>query len=265
MRKSVLIKSLCILYITIFSSCSNDDGGKDNTSNEKSILIKKITETVYYSDDSETSIMDFVYENKILKSVTTNTRYKTEFLYDGEKISKMNYFRDEVPSGSAVFHYNGDFLSYISSEGDPDEKTEFSYVNGILASEKYGYIDGEKYIIQRELSISSDNAKNITQIINNSSLTGSETISKDNYFYDNKNNPMKFMNKYYRIVFISEGFGGQTANNVVSRESYYPATNEVPKYYISEIIYNNDNFPIEIKKISKESNNVISKTVIEYQ
>ncbi|MEO7976107.1 hypothetical protein [Flavobacterium sp.] len=120
-------------------------------------------------------------------------------------------------------------------------------------------------LFKENYPFSSDNAKNITQIINKSSLTGSEIISKDNYFYDNKNNPMKFMNKYYRMVFISEGFGGQTANNVVSRESYYPVNSEVPKYYISEIIYNNDNFPIEIKKISKESNNVISKTLIEYQ
>lgn len=263
MRKSVLIKILNVFCIAFFISCSND-GGKD-TSNEKSILIKKITETVYYSDGSDTSIMDFVYENEILKSVITNTRYKTEFVYDGEKISKMNYFRDEVSSGSAVFHYNGDYLSYIFSEGDPKEKTEYSYVNGILTSEKSGYIDDGKYIIQREQSISYDQAKNITQVINKSSLTGSEITSKSNYFYDNKNNPMKFMNKYYRMVFVTEGFGGETTNNVVSRESYYPITNEVPAYYISEIIYNNDNFPIEIKKISKESNKVISKTVIEYQ
>ncbi|WP_269233790.1 hypothetical protein [Flavobacterium flavigenum] len=265
MRKSVLIKSLCVFCVVLFISCSNDDDGKDNTSNEKSVLIKKITETVYYSGESDTSIMDFVYENGVLKSVTTNTRYKTEFVYDGEKISKLNYFRDNVASGSAVFHYNGDFLSYIYSEGNPDEKTEYSYVNGVLATEKIGYIDENKFIIQSELSISYDKTKNITQIINKSSFTGSEIISKENYFYDNKNNPMKFMNKYYRMVFISEGFSGQTTNNLVSRESYYPITNEVPKYYINDIVYNNDNFPIEIKKISKESNNVISKTVIEYQ
>jgi len=265
MRKSVLIKNVCVFCLAIFSSCSNDDRSKDTTPEAKSILIKKITETVYYSEGSDITVQDFVYEKDILKSVITNARYKSEFEYNGDKITKINYFRDDIAAGSAVFHYNGDFLSYIFSEGNPDEKTEFSYVNGILTSEKNGYIDGGKYIIQRELSISYDNAKNVTQIISKSSLTGSEITSKSNYFYDDKNNPMKFMNKYYRMVFVAEGFGGETTNNVVSRESYYPVSNEVPTYYISEIIYNDDNFPIEIKKISKQSNNVISKTLIEYQ
>lgn len=265
MRKSVLIKSLCVLYITIFSSCSNDDGGKDTTSNEKSILIKKITETIYYSDGSDITVQNFVYEKNVLKNVITNTRYKSEFEYDGDKITKVNYFRDEVAVGSALFYYNGDFLSYILSKGDPDEKTLYSYVDGILASEKVGYIEEEKYIVQREVLPTFDQAKNITEVISKSTLTGPEIISKTKCLYDNKNNPMKYMNKYYRMVFIAEGFSGQTTNNVVSRESYYPVSSEVPRYYISEIIYNNDNFPIEIKKISKENSSVISKTVIEYQ
>lgn len=265
MRKSVLIKSLCVLYITIFSSCSNDDGGKDTTSNEKSILIKKITETVYYSQGSDITVKNFVYEKNVLKSVITNNRYKSEFEYDGDKITKINYFRDDVAVGSAIFYYSGDFLSYILSKGDPDEKTVYSYVGGILASEKEGYIEEEEYIVQREILPSFDQAKNITEVISKSTLTGPEIISKTKYFYDNKNHPMKYMNKYYRMVFVVEGFGGQTTNNVVSVESYYPVSNEVPKYYSSEIIYNNDNFPIEIKKISKENNRVISKTVIEYQ
>ena len=211
------------------------------------------------------TIYDFVYEKNVLKSILTNARYKSEFEYNEDKITQINYFRDDVASGSAIFHYSGDFLSYIFSEGNPDEKTEFSYDGGILVSEKAGYLEEEKYIVQREMLPSFDQAKNITQVISKSSLTGPEIISKTKYFYDNKNNPMKYMNKYFRMVFVTEGFGGHTTNNVVSRESYYPVTSEIPTYYICEIIYNNDNFPIEIKKISKESNNVISKTVFEYQ
>lgn len=246
-------------------SCSNDDGGKDTTSNEKSVLIKKITETVYYSDESDTNIFDFVYEKDALKSIITNTRYRSDFEYNGDKINKVNYFEDNVASGFTTFYYNGDFLSYTLSGENQDEKTEYFYVNGVLATERSGYFDEGKYIIQNESSFTFDVSKNITDIKNKSSLFGSETISKSKYFYDNKNNPMKFMNKYYRLVFDLEGFDGRTVNNVTSREYYYPVTNEVPGYSNFEIVYNNDNFPIEIKKISKESNNVISKTVIEYQ
>ncbi len=265
MRKSVLIKSLCVLYITMFSSCSNDDGGKDTTSNEKSILIKKITETVYYSDQSDMTIYDFVYEKNVLKSLITNTRYKSEFEYNGDKITKINYFEDEIASVSTTFHYNGDFLSHTLSGDNQDEKTEYFYVDGILTSEKSGYFDEGKYIVQRELMYTFDISKNITEITNKSAVFGPETISKDKYFYDNKNNPMKFMNKYYRLVFELEGFDGKTVNNVTSREYYYPVSNDVPSYYNYEIIYNSDDYPIEIKKISKQSNNVISKTLIEYQ
>ena len=265
MRKSVLIKSLCVFCVALLMSCSNDDGGKDTTSNEKSVLIKKITETVYYSGESDTSIMDFIYENEVLKSVTTNTRYRSEFEYIGNKINKVNYFRDDTASGFTTFYYNGDLLNYTLSGINQDEKTEYFYVNGILTTEKSGYFDEGKYIIFQELSYTFDPSKNITELRNKSSMYGSETISKSKYFYDNKNNPMKFMNKYYRLVFDLEGFDGRTVNNVTSREYYYPVTNEVPGYSNFEIVYNNDNFPIEIKKISKESNNVISKTVIEYQ
>ena len=126
MRKSVLIKIVCVLCITLFASCSNDDGGKDNT-NEKSILIKKITENVYYSEGSDTNIFDFIYENNVLKSVVTNIRYKSEFEYNGDKINKVNYFKDNVASGFTTFFYNGDFLSYTLSGENQDEKTEYFY------------------------------------------------------------------------------------------------------------------------------------------
>jgi uncharacterized protein YkuJ len=206
-----------------------------------------------------------VYEKNTLKSVTTNTRYKSEFEYNGDKITKVNYFEDEIADGFTTFHYNGDFLSYTLSGNNQNEKTEYSYVGGVLSAEKTGYFDEGKYIVQRELAYTFDISKNITEMTNKSSMFGPETISKDKYLYDNKNNPMKFMNKYYRLVFELEGFDGKTVNNVTSRESYYPVTNDVPSYYNYAITYNSDDYPIEIKKISKQSNNVISKTLIEYQ
>jgi len=264
MRKGVIIKFLNILCIALFASCSNNESDKDTIPNEKSILIKKITETIYYSNDSDVNVLDFSYEKDVLKTVTSG-KYKSEFIYDGNKINKVNYFVDEIASGFTTFYYKGDFLSYTLSGEDQDEKTEYSYVDGILASQKSGYFSGANYKVQKELSYSFDQAKNIVQIKSKSSMFGSETISKSNYYYDNKNHPMKFMNKYYRLVFELEGFDGIAANNVISREYYYPVTSETPSYFNYEIIYNDDNFPIEIQKIAKANNDLISKTVIEYR
>ncbi|WP_133244609.1 hypothetical protein, partial [Flavobacterium sp. HTF] len=84
MRKNLSIKTVITFCILLLTSCSNNDESKDTIPDEKSILIKKITETVYYSGDSETSTSDFVYEKNVLKSVTSGTGYKTEFEYNGD-------------------------------------------------------------------------------------------------------------------------------------------------------------------------------------
>ncbi|MCP2028185.1 hypothetical protein L1276_003353 [Flavobacterium sp. HSC-32F16] len=261
MRKKLLIK---ILAVVLFTSCSNDNGDKDNTVDPKSILIKKITETIYFSNDSETRILNFSYENNVLKSVTSD-KNRSEFLYNGDKISKVDYFKNEIANGSTTFNYDGDLLKYTLSGANQDERTEYAYTNGILASQKSGYLTDGNFIVQKQSIYSFDQNKNATEITDKSSLFGPETISKSKYFYENKNNPMKFMNKYFRLVFETEGFDGISNNNVTSREYYYPVTTETPVYYNFEITYNADDFPIEIKKIAKENNFVISKTVIEYQ
>jgi uncharacterized protein YkuJ len=265
MRKNLQIKSIYALCILLLASCSTDNESKDTIPDEKSILIKKITETVYYSSESETNTSDFVYDNNVLKSVTSGTGYKAEFEYDGNKISKVNYSNKGTASGFTTFKYTGDLLSSTLSGANQDEKTEYIYNNGILVSEVSGYFNNGTYVVQNEISYKFDQAKNITEEIKQSSMFGSQTTSKNNYSYDDKNNPMKFMNKYYRLVFSLEGFDGKTTNNVISRESFYPITAVSPSYFKYEIVYNNENFPIEIKKISKQDNSLISKIVIEYQ
>ncbi|SEP12745.1 hypothetical protein SAMN05444671_3032 [Flavobacterium sp. CF108] len=261
MRKNLLIK---ILAVILFTSCSNDNGDKDNTVDPKSILIKKITETIYFSNDSETQTLNFSYENNVLKSVTSG-KNRSEFVYNGDKISKVNYFKNDIANGSTTFYYDGDLLEYTLSGANQDERTEYWYKNGILNLQKSGYLTGGNFVVQEQSIYSFDQNKNATEITEKSSLFGPETVSKNKYFYDNKNNPMKFMNKYYRLVFETEGFDGISNNNVTSREYYSPVTTETPVYYNFEITYNADEFPVEIKKIAKSNNFVISKTVIEYQ
>ncbi len=263
MKRNIVFQVFFIFSIVLFASCSNDNSNNNNAPTPSTILIKKITETVYYSGQSETNISDFVYENNVLKSILQDNK-KAEFVYNGNKIIKLNFFTNGTATGFTTFYYNGDLLNYVLS-GNQDEKTEYSYTNGVLASEKSGYLNGANFIVL-ENSVYSFNAnKNITQSIKTSTVSGPEIISKEIYSYDNKNHPMKNMNKYYRQVFNIEGFNGLSANNVVSRESYYPISNTIPNNFNYEIVYNTDNFPIEIKKFLTSSNTLISKTIIEYQ
>lgn len=265
MKKNILIKVLYIFSIVSFISCSNDDKDNNTAPDANPILIKKITETIYYGGQSDTNVSDFTYENNVLKTVAYNNIYKTEFVYDGDKIIKLNYSKNGTADGFTSYYYTGDLLSYTLSGDNQEEKTEYFYTNNVLVSEKTGYLDQGKYIVQEKADYSFNEAKNITQSIKTSSVFGPETVSKQIYSYDDKNHPMKYMNKYYRLVFEIEGFNGKSTNNVVSRESYYPITNTVPNYYKYEIVYNSNNFPTEIKKIGVSDNNLISKTTIEYQ
>jgi len=264
MKKSILIKVLYFFCVMLFTACSNDDGNDNTTSKETPILIKKITETVYYSGTSETTTADFEYENNVLVRILSGNR-KGEFVYDDEKITKINNFKDGILDGYSSYYYEGDLLRYVLTGENQDEKTEFLYENGVLLSEKSGYLAGSDFVVLDKKSYVFNESKNMTQSIEISSFFGPETTSKEIYSYDNKNNPMKYMNKYYRIMFGIEGFDGKTANNVISRESYYPVTTENPNYYDYEMVYNSDNFPTEIKKIARLNKTLISKTSIEYQ
>lgn len=264
MRKGLSIKSFYAFFFLLLISCSNDNEAKDTIPEEKTILIKKITETIYYSGSSDTKEMNFVYDKNVLKSITSGVR-KSDFEYNGDKITKVSSFNNGTAVGYTTFNYTNNLLTSTLSGEKQDEKTEYFYNNGILASEKSSYFNNGNYIVQSEASFVFDSNENITQTTAKSLMYGPERISKNKYFYDSKNHPMKFMNKYYRLVFVMEGFDGKAKNNVTSEEYYYPVTTETPAYLTFDITYNDDNFPIEIKKISKESNTLISKTTIGYQ
>lgn len=267
MKKNILIKALYIFCVAFFTACSSDsnDSIPDVNPETKPILIKKITETLYYSGTSDTDVTDFTYENSVLKSITYNSTYKTELVYDGDKVMKANYFKNGIADGFTTFYYNGDLLNYTLSGKNQDEKTEYFYTNSILASKKSGYFNGLNYIVQQNSVYSFNSAKNITQSIDTRSFYGPEITSKQIYSYDTKNHPMKYMNKYYRLVYQGEGFDGLNTNNIISRGTYSPITNTVPTYGYNEIVYDSNNFPIEIKEFSASDNTLISKTTIEYQ
>jgi hypothetical protein len=262
MKQFSLLNLLFIICIG-FISCSKED--EPTTSPvEKQVLIKKVTEEIYYNGQVDKSSTDFNYDNTILKS-TSHGEYKSEFVYDGEKIVKINNYKSDVLSGFLSFTYDGDLLKYTLSGEKQDEKTVYSYINSILTSQKSGYLNGAEFVVLGTKNYSFNKDMNVAETLKSSNNGGTVYDSKRNSFYDTKNNPMKFMNKYFKIIYECEGFDGLSKNNETSFDSFYPISSTTPSKIRFEIVYNTDNFPTEIKKLSVSNNSLISKTNIEYQ
>lgn len=257
--KNVIAKT--ILFVAILSvmvSCSND-----SDSSSGGVLIKKISEKIYYSGQFDLTVSNFVYESNVLKSISTGN-YEAKFIYNGNKIMRVDSYYNHNLSQSTTFTYDGEELKYTLSGDSEDEKTEYYYSNGILSTIKSGYLNGNNFTVLNTKNYLFNSASNVSEVVTNSTNGGSNYSYNNVYTYDSKNNPMKDMNKYFRLGFLCEGFDGLSTNNKITRYAYSPTTTETIEQYF-QIIYNSDNFPTEIKKYSTTNNVLISETSIEYQ
>lgn len=247
----------------LFISCSNDD--EDTNNSETPLYIKSITEEIYYSSTSSSiNITNFIYENnKLIKSINQQDGSYANIYYDGEKVTKIdNLSADNILNDSSTFFYEGDFLSKVEFDSG-SENYRLYYQNGKLIKSEYGAINNSVYQIGLSREYTYENS-NITQVINNEVNNGTIYTSKNIFTYDNKNNPIKYMNKYLKLNYSNEVLNGLSENNKLTQDSYYPITNTIPSKFIYQYVYNSDNYPTNIKRLT-HSGTLISNTTIEYQ
>lgn len=247
-----------LMCVSFFISCTSD-----SDTSTPSVLIKKVTETIYYGGGSETNISDFEYQNNSLKRITTGTNY-AEFIYSGNKITMSKSYQNNILDKTNTYTYTGDLLTSVISDGDYPAKTEFTYSNQKLSAIVYKYLAGGNWITNRSEAIQFNTDLNVSQNIIWMDWGSGAMEYKELYTYDNGNNPMRDMNPYLRLYFKGEGFDGKSVNNVVSRQSFSPPTSTDSEDYDYVTTYNGTNFPVEIKKYTSNGF-LISKTVIEYQ
>lgn len=257
MKKSTLFLVL-ILTFSVFVSCS-----KDNNS-ENELVIKKVTEEIYPGGQVRTTQETFIYEdNKFVKSISGDGKYVT-FTYDGEKVIKINRFSatNEFLSGTNLI-YSGDNL--VRSEGDSGSSyTLFSYQNGKLIKTEYGYDTSSGFNVQYKNELAYNSNENNIEKLSISAFNQTPSTSKSVIVYDDKNNPTKFMNKYLKLIFETEGFNGLSKNNKISYKYFSPISNATPINYTYQLEYNSDNYPTNIKLL-KENGTLVSNTTFEYQ
>lgn len=263
--KSQLYRVIFLFVAIGLAACSSDDDAQTVTtppSNQK--LIKKTTETIFHGSGvgtgSNTYIMDFVYNGNEL-SYTLSGNRKTVFTYDGEKVLTSTSFDDDVLGSSVAFTYDGEHLIKTQSNGNGQSKTEYFYSGNVLVGSKSGYYDsGSNYVLNEERDYVIGNANVLEMTRHNYFFSATHTRMV--FGHDNKNNPARYMNKYLRMIFLSEGLMGLGDNNIVSRDHYSPtdATSPTEQQHY-EIIYDGD-YPVEIKKYSGDY--LISETLIDY-
>ena len=145
---------------------------------------------------------------------------------------------------------------------DEDEKTEYSYLNGILSSMTNSYRNGSEWESSRSQSYVLSNG-NIQSSI--TSWFGSSF--KNSFEYYVKHNPMKNMNPYLKYIFQVETCDFISSNNVL-KKYYYSNMNDVTGVLSHQyiIVYDADNYPINVKKysINNSEQSLISESVITY-
>lgn len=245
------MKKIVWFFFTIFLiSCSKSDD--DSSSSPAKNTIKRISETIYYSSSTQQNNANFNYDNGILKSIIVDGgTNKGEFIYNGTKIIGYNFYTNNVLENSYNFNYSGDNLvEIISDEG----KSTFEYVNNKLSSKKEYFISGSSYVLveQKDYNYIGNNVN--TEIVM-SNYTGNPSYFKVGYDYDNKNDILKNMNPYLKYCFSFESTVDFSFNNAIFKYNYDSITSSNKTQSHSYIItYNNDNFPVNIKKYRTLSN-----------
>ena len=154
-----MIQKLTMLFCALFLMGCSNDSSDSNTTALTGVLPKKITETIYYSVGSDVSVGNFNYENGVLRSISSGDN-RGEYVYQGDKIIKINYYHGIVLSGVNNITYNGNNISEII-QGDNSEKTQFRYETGGLKSKKV-FLNDSGVWVARDEAVYSVNGSNIT-------------------------------------------------------------------------------------------------------
>jgi uncharacterized protein YcfL len=256
------MKKLTFLFLIAFAvGCSSDDSTTEDTTNPQLVLIKKITETVYYSDQENVLVSNFTYEDNKLVKIDNGSDYYLKITYNGDKVTfSKAYLNNELHSTSA-YTYEGNNLVKIQMENS--EKAVYTYTNGNLGTISYFTSSNNDWWLLGKETYTFANG-NIAQVIDNNTNGGMTFNSKTTYAYGNGKNPFQDLNLYLRLSLEFEGATPINTNIATSSNYYNTLEATTPSHQFTyQTTYNAANFPTEIRKYDS-ANDLITKTTFEY-
>lgn len=264
MEKQSFKKFFLIIMVLLAASCSSDDEAEKTSQRE--LVIKKMIETTYFSGEPMmTATTDFTYENGQLESTKMFvlsggylSESTTKYFYEGDNISQTINYANGVENSRLDYVHDDGLMTQIIPDDPAVIKTNLTYANGNLASAVFSYVLNGAQVItigKTDFVFNSGNLTNKTDDSNGNVVT-------TNYRFDAKNNPAKFMNRSLRYFFSREGFDLMSQNNVIYSQVQSDAVHPQTENY--QIVYNEDDYPVEIKRIDA-TGVLVSIRKFEYQ
>jgi hypothetical protein len=231
------------VVLFIFSGCSNDDDS--NASNK---VISKITiKSFDYNEDELvllTQAQIFDYENGQVSKISLSDGVDYYCNYEGDKLINIS---SEDGDYQETFSYEDDKIIQVQS---PEVRSKYLYdKNKNLGEIKTSYISSN--FMKEFSSFYYFTENNATSIKQNTFYLSDEITTT--YKFDNKNNPYKNHNKYFKLT-----YGDINQNNVIEESSYLRTI----KYTIE---YDLDGFPTKSTGIDQETGKLWTEYIYEYK
>lgn len=262
---------LFLLFGSTIASCSDDrdesaTAGPIVPPSETVQMVKKITQTTHYGGmGDEVSVTDFSYVGNQLTNTQTVAGvnvYGSTFHYDGDKVTSVDYMQNGSADGMTTFHYDGDLLSYTLSGESQNERTNYTFLDGLMLTRMTYYPTGpDQELIEKSMFDYFDD--NLIQETNETYYAGGQS-TRSVFTNDDNKNPFRGMNKYLRLVMENEGFNGISGSNPLTKKVFLFGENTPQRAYYYQMEYTEFDQPTSIKRYDSQSNFLISETVIEY-
>lgn len=245
MKKHIKFIFIYTVISILFGACSTSE----NDNNNKKKVISKITaKYLDYDGSKEVEVVEtntFIYLNGEVIKIEISDDLCGIFNYNGSKISSTSGCKNT--SEMNIFSYEGDLLLKTNSN---EVVNEFFYDSNKLKEIKASYVtDNFTKTYSSKYYFSG----------NNVTLTNEEVFWKSEpkitkYKYDNKNNPFKNHNFYFKLSWGADFLGDNNAIEEIIDDT-------VIKY---SIIYDSDDFPLKVTGINQKTGKLWTEYTYEY-
>jgi hypothetical protein len=251
-----------ILILTTLLNCNDDDNSSSIQENNNKVITKiKLTNSYEIGSNGQPIIeveeATFNYDSDFKKLLSTNginSSYVTKFIYDNNKLTKIEHYSGETISSVVDMYYTGEKLSHTLTIEDNE------------VTERHDYLYQDQKLIQENICTNSTicdgsfykkftyQNNNISKILDRShfwSISPNREY-KYEYTFENSKNPFTNLQPVIKLLY-RESFNSLNENNVKQIKEYWNNDPEPDRTVTYTYTVDQDNYPTIV--IGKDQNN----------